>query len=306
MIIFSSYFVEKHKKKKVEYENSREHSSNKKIQGNIENHTKTISHNEIIESAMDNTAQKDVKTITVQAQDNQDNTLTVESQAKVQEKIITNNLENVVCDSKQEIKTKTWDDLTEEEQAHYIDITIEYVYKTELEDENKSLTKQQKAFRKYCIDNKDYSLEDLDDEEKKIVEDFAKSVFKHKKVQKTNDEVKVENEINSNAYKSNEVRMKLNTKGLKSKWSSFSKLTKAMIIVLSVFVVYAILWGVIPNILSSNPATLGTAVSVSLVFSIIGFIFIFGTLVLECVGFAILMSRKHKKDLAQMLKNNKH
>ena len=232
------------------------------------------------------------------------NNVTVMASANTNDSIITSNVVSLPDEnSQQKTKTKSWDDLTEKEQKVYINIAIEYVYKTELKNEAETLTIQQKAFKQYCLDNSDYSVEDLDEEEKKIVKDFAISVYNHKRDKGENAE---RTTIERNTSSSNDESVKkTTTKGLKAKWNKLSKLAKAMIIVAGVFVIYAILWGVIPNILASNPNTIGAAISIGFVFAIIGYIFIFGVGVFESIGIGILIYRKHMRDLAKTLKGSK-
>ncbi len=104
------------------------------------------------------------------------------------------------------------------------------------------------------------------------------------------------NQVTINANSSNEK---------KGKWKRLSKLAKAMIIVPIITIGIPILWYIISSILQSNEGLVDKLIVISMAFTFINIFLIGGTVVFECTGYAILMTRKHKKDLEKIIKNNK-
>ncbi len=70
-----------------------------------------------------------------------------------------------------------WEELKEEEKKSYIDNAIKQLYENQLKNTNLELTRQQRAIKKDCLENKEFYLEDLTEEEKASVEQTAKSDY---------------------------------------------------------------------------------------------------------------------------------
>lgn len=62
----------------------------------------------------------------------------------------------------------------------YIDRAIKQLFQSQLEDKNIELTRQQRALKKDSIDNNEFFIEDLTDEEKELVNTSAQELYKNR------------------------------------------------------------------------------------------------------------------------------
>ena len=83
-------------------------------------------------------------------------------------------------ENKEDIKIIDWSDLTPEQQKPYIDRAIRQLFQSQLEDKNIELTRQQRALKKDSIDNNEFFIEDLTDEEKELVNTNAQELYKNR------------------------------------------------------------------------------------------------------------------------------
>ena len=84
------------------------------------------------------------------------------------------------AENKEDIKIIDWSDLTPEQQKPYIDRAIKQLFQSQLEDKNIELTRQQRALKKDSIDNNEFFIEDLTDEEKELVNTSAQELYKNR------------------------------------------------------------------------------------------------------------------------------
>ena len=123
--------------------------------------------------------------------------------------------------------------------------------------------------------NNEFYIEDLKEEEKAQVLQNAKKYY--------DNPAEIENKTPS-----------------KSKWARLSKIAKAMIILPCVSIGLAIIFTIITNVLPTN-----SSIGLSFLFAPVLIILVLGTLTFEGIGFAILMSRKQKRDLVDLIKEQK-
>lgn len=73
-----------------------------------------------------------------------------------------------------------WEELDEETKKPYINSAIKNLYEKQLKDEKLELTRQQRALKKDSIDNNEFYIEDLTDEEKELVNTSAQELYNNR------------------------------------------------------------------------------------------------------------------------------
>ena len=101
-----------------------------------------------------------------------------------------------------------WEELDEETKKPYINSAIKNLYEKQLKDEKLELTRQQRALKKDSIDNNEFYIEDLTDEEKELVNTSAQELY------------------NNRTNKSEQKQEELPALPLKPKWEELDEETK--------------------------------------------------------------------------------
>ncbi len=104
------------------------------------------------------------------------------------ENMLTEN--QTILENQPKEEKKKWNDLAEEDKKQYIEKAIRTIYENQLKDESFEMTRQQRALKKDCLENNEFFIEDLSDEEKTETFKLAQEIYENDKPEVNKDKIK--------------------------------------------------------------------------------------------------------------------
>lgn len=95
-----------------------------------------------------------------------------------------------ILENQPQEEKKKWNDLAEEDKKQYIEKAIRTIYENQLKDESFEMTRQQRALKKDCLENNEFFIEDLSDEEKTETFKLAQEIYENVKPEVNKDKIK--------------------------------------------------------------------------------------------------------------------